>query len=60
VHSFFATDCEAALVATAEYGVPLAAVVRSGNVCGTQFHPEKSGETGLQILKNFAKGADVC
>jgi len=60
VHSFFATDCEAALVATAEYGVPLAAVVRSGNVCGTQFHPEKSGETGLQMLKNFAKGADVC
>jgi imidazole glycerol-phosphate synthase subunit HisH len=60
VHSFFATDCEAALVATAEYGVPLAAVVRSGNVCGTQFHPEKSGDTGLQILKNFAKGADVC
>lgn len=60
VHSFFAADCGEALVATAEYGIPLAAVVRSGNVCGTQFHPEKSGETGLAILANFAKGAGVC
>jgi glutamine amidotransferase len=57
VHSFYAADCEPALVATASYGVPVAAVVRSGNVCGTQFHPEKSGETGLAILANFAKGA---
>lgn len=57
VHSFYAADCEPALVATAEYGVTVAAIVRSGNVCGTQFHPEKSGEIGLQILSNFAKGA---
>ncbi len=57
VHSFYAADCEPALVATAEYGVAVPAIVRSGNVCGTQFHPEKSGETGLQILSNFAKGA---
>ncbi len=57
VHSFYATDCEPALVATANYGVPVAAVVRSGSVCGTQFHPEKSGEVGLRILSAFAKGA---
>ena len=57
VHSFYATNCDQALVATAQYGIPLTAIVRSGNVCGTQFHPEKSGETGLQILANFAKGA---
>ncbi len=57
VHSFYAADCDEALVATAQYGVPLTAIVRNGNVCGTQFHPEKSGETGLQILSNFAKGA---
>ncbi len=60
VHSFFATDCESALVASAEYGVPVAAVVRSGSVCGTQFHPEKSGEVGLRILLSFAKGAAAC
>ena len=57
VHSFYAAGCGSALVATADYGIPLTAIVRSGNVCGTQFHPEKSGETGLLILSNFAKGA---
>jgi imidazole glycerol-phosphate synthase subunit HisH len=57
VHSFFAAECVDALVATADYGIPLAAIVRRDNVCGTQFHPEKSGETGLKILANFAKGA---
>ncbi len=57
VHSFYASDCEPALVATAQYGVPVAAVVRNGNVCGTQFHPEKSGEVGLRILSAFAKEA---
>jgi imidazole glycerol-phosphate synthase subunit HisH len=57
VHSYYAADCAPALVATAQYGVPVAAVVRSGNVCGTQFHPEKSGEVGLRILSAFAKEA---
>ncbi|MCE5343569.1 MAG: imidazole glycerol phosphate synthase subunit HisH [Eubacteriales bacterium] len=57
VHSFYAADCEASLVASAEYGIPVAGVVRSGSVCGTQFHPEKSGEVGLRILASFAKGA---
>ncbi len=53
VHSYAAFDCDAHLLATAEYGVPLTAAVQNGNVFGTQFHPEKSGETGLRILKNF-------
>lgn len=57
VHSFFAADCEDALVATADYGVTVPAIVRNGSVCGTQFHPEKSGDTGLKILAAFAKGA---
>jgi imidazole glycerol-phosphate synthase subunit HisH len=57
VHSYYAADCGPALVATAQYGVPVAAVVRSGNVCGTQFHPEKSGEVGLRIVSAFAKEA---
>ena len=37
----------------AEYGVMIHASVESGNVFGCQFHPEKSGETGLHILRNF-------
>ncbi len=53
VHSYAAFDCDVHLLATAEYGVPLTAAVQNGNVFGTQFHPEKSGETGLRILKNF-------
>jgi imidazole glycerol-phosphate synthase subunit HisH len=57
VHSFYAAGCEEALVATAEYGAKVAAVVRAGNVCGTQFHPEKSGEVGLKILASFVRGA---
>ena len=56
VHSFYAAGCDDALVATADYGAKVAAVVRNGNVCGTQFHPEKSGEVGLKILASFAKG----
>lgn len=54
VHSFAAFDCEQNLTATAEYGVPLTAAVQKDMVFGTQFHPEKSGAVGLQILKNFA------
>ena len=54
VHSYAAFDCEANLMATAEYGVPLTAAVQKGNVYGTQFHPEKSGAVGLKILKAFA------
>ena len=57
VHSFYATGCDAALVASSQYGARVAGVVRNGNVCGTQFHPEKSGEVGLSILAAFAKGA---
>ena len=60
VHSFYAAHCDPALVATAQYGTTVAAVVRNGNVCGTQFHPEKSGETGLRILTSFAKGVAAC
>ena len=56
VHSYYAEpDDPGATVATAEYGDDFAAVVANdrGNVFGTQFHPEKSGETGLKILRNF-------
>ena len=53
VHSFYATGCEDSLIATAEYGAPLTAAVASGNVMGCQFHPEKSGDVGLSILRAF-------
>ena len=55
VHSYYASGCEDSLIATAEYGASLTAAVAKGNICGTQFHPEKSGETGLAILRAFAE-----
>lgn len=55
VHSFYATDCDDAVIATAEYGADLTAAVAKGNVCGCQFHPEKSGDVGLHILKAFCE-----
>ena len=56
VHSFYAAGCDKNVTATAEYGAPLTAAVMSdgGNVFGTQFHPEKSGDVGLRILRAFA------
>ena len=53
VHSFAAVDCTDYVTATAEYGAELTAAVAKGNVYGCQFHPEKSGEVGLKILKAF-------
>lgn len=53
VHSYYATDCQQSVIATAEYGPELTAAVRRGNVMGTQFHPEKSGRVGLNILRAF-------
>ena len=55
VHSFHATGCEKSLIATSEYGVDVTAAVRCGNVWGCQFHPEKSGNVGLSILKAFCE-----
>ena len=59
VHSFYATGCDGALVASSDYGgVTVAGAVRRGSVCGTQFHPEKSGAVGLRILRAFAMGEE--
>lgn len=55
VHSYYGADCKDSLVATAEYGAELTAAVANGNVCGCQFHPEKSGEVGLNILRGFCE-----
>lgn len=55
VHSYYGADCGDALLATAEYGADLTAAVGLGNVVGCQFHPEKSGDVGLGILKAFCE-----
>ena len=56
VHSFYAKDCAASTLGTSRYGnVAVTGVVRCGNVWGTQFHPEKSGDAGLRLLKAFAE-----
>ncbi|WP_338788350.1 imidazole glycerol phosphate synthase subunit HisH [Metabacillus sp. FJAT-53654] len=56
VHSYYIdTEQGDTLLATADYGVDVPAVVGKGNVYGTQFHPEKSSELGLAILKNYIK-----
>ena len=55
VHSYYGTDCTPSVIATTEYGATLTAAVADRNVMGTQFHPEKSGEVGLKILRAFCE-----
>ncbi|MBQ4109352.1 MAG: imidazole glycerol phosphate synthase subunit HisH [Clostridia bacterium] len=55
VHSFYGANCEENVIATAEYGADLTAAVADKNVFGCQFHPEKSGDVGLKILKAFCE-----
>ena len=55
VHSYYGTKCDESVIATAEYGAELTAAVASGNVMGCQFHPEKSGDVGLKILRAFCE-----
>jgi imidazole glycerol-phosphate synthase subunit HisH len=54
VHSYYA-DAHVGVIATTTYGQPLPAIVRLGNVYGMQFHPEKSGDTGLKLLKGYGE-----
>ncbi len=55
VHSYYGKNCDESLLAVSEYDVLVPAVVNSKNVYGMQFHPEKSGEKGLMLLKAFAE-----
>lgn len=55
VHSYYAEGCDESLLATTEYGRELTAAVAYENITGMQFHPEKSGEAGLSILRAFAE-----
>ena len=56
VHSYFVEGCEDSLAAVSDYGIPITAAVEKGNIYGCQFHPEKSGSVGLDILRTFALG----
>ena len=55
VHSYYAKSCAESTLTVSEYSIPVTGAVRCGKVYGTQFHPEKSGDTGLRILKAFAE-----
>ncbi len=55
VHSYYAADCAQYVTATSQYGMEITGAVQKDNVFGTQFHPEKSSDTGLRILKAFAE-----
>ena len=56
VHSFYARDCRESTLGASRYGnVAVTGAVRRGNVWGTQFHPEKSGDAGLRLLRAFAE-----
>ena len=55
VHSYYAEGCDDSLLATADYGIDITAAVAKDNITGMQFHPEKSGNAGLNILRAFAE-----
>ena len=55
VHSFYGAECDENVSAVSEYGATITASVEKGNVYGCQFHPEKSGDVGLKILKAFCE-----
>lgn len=55
VHSYYAVDCDESLISYAEYGEKITASVAYKNIAGTQFHPEKSGNVGLAMLKAFCE-----
>lgn len=59
VHSYYGAGCDGYVTATTEYSVPLTASVQNKNVYGCQFHPEKSGEVGLKILRAFCELEEV-
>ncbi|MBR4108812.1 MAG: imidazole glycerol phosphate synthase subunit HisH [Oscillospiraceae bacterium] len=59
VHSFYVDPSAGSVIATAEYGKDVTAAVQQGNVMGCQFHPEKSGEVGLSILRAFCESEET-
>ena len=60
VHSYYAKDCAPSVAAAAEYGIDVPAIVQRGHVYGCQFHPEKSGRAGLNILRAYLEAEADC
>ncbi|GEP85296.1 imidazole glycerol phosphate synthase subunit HisH [Staphylococcus piscifermentans] len=58
IHSYY-VQTEAPIIATADYGLPITAIVQAQNKIGIQFHPEKSGDYGLEILNQALKGGFI-
>lgn len=55
IHSYMVKDAED-IIATSEYGIEVSAIAQKNNIIGIQFHPEKSGDAGLKILKQAIEG----
>ena len=55
LYSYYGKNCAESTLAVSDYSIPVTSAVRAGRVYGTQFHPEKSGDTGLRILKAFSE-----
>ena len=55
VHSYYGKNCAANTLAISDYSLPVTGVVKAGRVYGTQFHPEKSGDAGLRLLRAFSE-----
>ena len=59
VHSYYASGCDESLIATSEYSCDITAAVGLNNIYGCQFHPEKSGNVGLNILRAFCEKGGI-
>ena len=55
VHSYYAKNCNDSVIACSDYDIKIPGIVKNNNIYGIQFHPEKSGKTGLNILKAFGE-----
>ncbi|EHZ3603348.1 imidazole glycerol phosphate synthase subunit HisH, partial [Listeria monocytogenes] len=60
VHSYYANCPEDYIIATSGYSINIPGMINNGNIYGAQFHPEKSGQIGLEILKGFKEVIRSC
>ncbi|MBC2288428.1 imidazole glycerol phosphate synthase subunit HisH [Listeria farberi] len=60
VHSYYANCPKEFIIATSDYSIEVPSMINKGNIYGAQFHPEKSGQVGLEILKGFKEVTESC